>query len=196
MTGDGETMWVRCTGLVDRRTSSNKQSNSSTGWFEVIDSCGLRLALSLAQCKPFRVKGAASWHWKTSLPARSREILNWSLLAVIAGRILGERAATRHILPSADIDVVALFPQISAAIRRLDPASLLVPENLYPVFRETEMGSNALRVLENAFTPDVALRPDLSDLKIAKARQDVSHQKLDKWIAAAIAELSDEKRAA
>ena len=58
------------------------------------------------------------------------------------------------------------------------------------------MGSNALSVLENAFTPDVALRPDLSDLKTAKARQDVSHQKLDKWIAAAIAELSDEKRAA
>jgi hypothetical protein len=58
------------------------------------------------------------------------------------------------------------------------------------------MGSNALRVLENAFTLDVALRPDLSDLKIAKARQDVSHKKLDKWIAAAIAELSDEKRAA
>jgi hypothetical protein len=53
------------------------------------------------------------------------------------------------------------------------------------------MRSNALRVLENAFTPDVALRPDLSDLKIAKARQDVSHQKLDKWIAAAIAELRE-----
>ena len=58
------------------------------------------------------------------------------------------------------------------------------------------MRSNAVRVLENAFAPDEALRPDLNDLKIAKARQDVSHQKLDQWIAAAIAELSDQKRAA
>jgi hypothetical protein len=89
-------------------------------------------------------------------------------------------------------------PQISAAIRRLhlDLASLLVPENLYPVFRETEMRSNAVRLPANSLAPDEALRPDLSDLKIAKARQDVSHQKLDKWIAAAIAELSNEKRAA
>ena len=79
-------------------------------------------------------------------------------------------------LPSAKIDVVVFFSQFSAAIRRLDLASLLVPENLYPVFRETEMRSNAVRVLENAFALDEALRPDLSDLKIAKARQDVSHQ--------------------
>jgi hypothetical protein len=89
-----------------------------------------------------------------------------------------------------------LFPQISAAIRWLSLASLLVPENLYPVFRETEMRSSAVRLPANSLAPDEALRPDLSDLKIAKARQDVSHQKLDKWIAAAIAELSDERRAA
>ena len=58
------------------------------------------------------------------------------------------------------------------------------------------MRSNAVRLPANSLAPDEALRPDLSDLKIAKARQDVSHQKLDKWIAAAIAELSDQKRAA
>jgi hypothetical protein len=58
------------------------------------------------------------------------------------------------------------------------------------------MRSNRVRLPENSLAPDEALRPDLSDLKIAKARQDVSHQKLDKWIATAIAELRDEKRVA
>jgi hypothetical protein len=58
------------------------------------------------------------------------------------------------------------------------------------------MGSNSARLPENLLFPDDASRPDLDALKTAKARQDVSHQKLDRWIAAAIAELSDEKRAA
>ena len=114
----------------------------------------------------------------------------------LAGVFRAGAAATRHIPPSAKIDVVVFVPQISAAIRRLGLASLLVPENLYPVFRETEMRSNDVRLPANSLAPDEALRPDLSDLKIAKARQDVSHQKLDQWIAAAIAELSDQKRAA
>jgi hypothetical protein len=53
-----------------------------------------------------------------------------------------------------------------------------------------------VRLSENLLFPDDALRPDLDALKTAKARWDVSHQKLDSWIAAAVAELSDEKRAA
>ena len=40
------------------------------------------------------------------------------------------------------------------------------------------------------------MRPDLEALEIAKAKQDVSHQKLDEWIAGAIAELGDEERTA
>jgi hypothetical protein len=48
----------------------------------------------------------------------------------------------------------------------------------------------SVRLPENFLFPDVTLRSDLDDLKIAKTRQDGSHQKLDKWIAAAIAELS------
>jgi hypothetical protein len=58
------------------------------------------------------------------------------------------------------------------------------------------MGSNSARLPENLLFPDDVSRPDLDALKTAKARQDVSHRKLDKWIAAAIAELSDEKRVA
>jgi hypothetical protein len=57
------------------------------------------------------------------------------------------------------------------------------------------MGSNSARLPENLLFADDA-PTDLDALKTAKARQDVSHRKLDKWIAAAIAELSDEKRVA
>jgi len=95
-------------------------------------------------------------------------------------------------LPSTKIDAFVFFPQISAAIRELDWASWLVPENLYPVFRETKMRPNGVRLPANSLAPDETLRSD----KKAKAMQDVSHQKLDKWIAAAIAELSEQKRAA
>lgn len=56
------------------------------------------------------------------------------------------------------------------------------------------MRPNHVRLPENFLFPDGASKPDLDALKTAKARQDVSHQKLDTWIAAAIAELSDEKR--
>jgi hypothetical protein len=58
------------------------------------------------------------------------------------------------------------------------------------------MKPNHVRLPENFLFPDGASKPDLDALKTAKARQDVSHQKLDTWIAAAIAELSDEKRVA
>jgi len=53
------------------------------------------------------------------------------------------------------------------------------------------MRPNSVRLPENILFPDDALKPDLDALKMAKARQDGSHQKLDQWIAAAIAELSD-----
>jgi hypothetical protein len=56
------------------------------------------------------------------------------------------------------------------------------------------MRPNRARLPENFLFPDGASKPDLDALKTAKARQDVSHQKLDTWISAAIAELSDEKR--
>ena len=58
------------------------------------------------------------------------------------------------------------------------------------------MRSNSVRLREDFFSPDQAERPDLEALEIAKAKQDVSHQKLDRWIAGAIAELGDEERAA
>ena len=58
------------------------------------------------------------------------------------------------------------------------------------------MKPNRVRQPENFLFPAGASKPDLDALQTAKARQDVSHQKLDKWIAAAIAELRDEKRVA
>jgi len=61
------------------------------------------------------------------------------------------------------------------------------------------MTPNFARLPENSLFPDDALRPELTKLDalmMAKARQDVSHHKLDDRIAATIAELSDQKRAA
>ena len=58
------------------------------------------------------------------------------------------------------------------------------------------MRANSVRLRENFLPPVDASGPDLEALKKAKARQDVSHQKLDKWIADAIAELSDDERPA
>ena len=54
---------------------------------------------------------------------------------------------------------------------------------------------DSLHLREDSLFPDDAPRPDLEALETAKARQDVSHQKLDKFIAAALAELSGEDRA-
>ena len=59
------------------------------------------------------------------------------------------------------------------------------------------MKPNFVGLLEDFLSlEDRPTRPELDALMIAKARQDVSHDKLDKWIAAAIAELRDEKHAA
>ncbi len=54
------------------------------------------------------------------------------------------------------------------------------------------------RLLEDFLSSDESRprRPDLDALMMAKARQDMSHDKLDKWIAATIAELSDKEHAA
>jgi hypothetical protein len=60
------------------------------------------------------------------------------------------------------------------------------------------MRPNRVRLREDSSVPDDASRsrPDLEALETAKARQDLSHQKLDKFIAAALAELDGDKRAA
>jgi hypothetical protein len=58
------------------------------------------------------------------------------------------------------------------------------------------MKPNRVRLRKESPRPDHAPDPDIEALQTAKARQDISHQKLDEWIAAAIAELSDRERAA
>jgi hypothetical protein len=113
----------------------------------------------------------------------------------VAGLIPGVAATQHLILPAAKL-ALSFFLHISAAIGGLSFASLRMPENLYPVFRGTEMRPNHVGLPENFLFPEGASKPDLDALKTAKARQDASYQKLDTWIAAAIAELSDEKRSA
>lgn len=58
------------------------------------------------------------------------------------------------------------------------------------------MKPNRVRLPKNVLFSDDTRRPDLKALETAKARQDISHQKLDKFIAAALAELSGDDRVA
>ena len=60
---------------------------------------------------------------------------------------------------------------------------------------DIHLREDSLHLREDSLFPDDAPRPDLEALETAKARQDVSHQKLDKFIAAVLAELSGEDRA-
>jgi len=57
------------------------------------------------------------------------------------------------------------------------------------------MRPNRVRLREDSSSPGDASRRDLEALATAKAMQDQSHRKLDQFIAAALAELSDEYRA-
>ena len=47
-----------------------------------------------------------------------------------------------------------------------------------------------VRLRDNSLSPDEASKSELEALKSAKARQDISHQNLDEFIAAALAELN------
>jgi len=58
------------------------------------------------------------------------------------------------------------------------------------------MRPKSVRVRKNSLSSDEASKSELEALKSAKARQDISHQNLDKFIAAALAELNRGDRAA
>jgi hypothetical protein len=58
------------------------------------------------------------------------------------------------------------------------------------------MKPDRVRLPKNTLFQGDAPRPDLEALETAKARQDASHRKLDKFISAALAELSDDDRTA
>ena len=52
------------------------------------------------------------------------------------------------------------------------------------------MRPKSVRLRENSLSSDDASKSELEALKKAKARQDISHQNLDEFIAAALAELN------
>jgi hypothetical protein len=58
------------------------------------------------------------------------------------------------------------------------------------------MRPKSVRVRKNSLSSDEASKSELEALKTAKARQDISHQNLDEFIAAALAELNRGDRAA
>jgi len=57
------------------------------------------------------------------------------------------------------------------------------------------MTQNHDRVGEELSIPDEMSRREGEAFETAKARQDLSHQRLDQFIAAALAELNDDERA-
>ena len=123
----------------------------------MIDTCVLRPVLSLAQCKPFRVKGAASRYEDiTACAIKKDSKLIWS--EPLAGVFRAGAAATRHILPSAKIDVVVFLPANFCRYSQARSGFVVGTENLYPVFRATEMKTNFVGVLENFLFPNHALR--------------------------------------
>ena len=63
-------------------------------------------------------------------------------------------------------------------------------------FGENQMRPKSVRLRENSLSSDDASKSELEALKSAKARQDISHQNLDAFIAAALAELNRQDRAA
>ena len=58
------------------------------------------------------------------------------------------------------------------------------------------MTPNHDRLGEELCIPDETSRSEGEAFETAKARQDLSHQKLDQFIAAALAELNDDERGA
>lgn len=58
------------------------------------------------------------------------------------------------------------------------------------------MRPNRVRLPKDVLFQDNGSRPDLEALRTAKARQDASHQRLDQFIAAALAELNGDDRPA
>jgi hypothetical protein len=58
------------------------------------------------------------------------------------------------------------------------------------------MRPKSVRLRDNSLSSDDVSKSELEALKTAKARQDISHQNLDEFIAAALAELNRRDRAA
>ena len=58
------------------------------------------------------------------------------------------------------------------------------------------MKPNRVPLRDDSSVPDDTSKSDLDTLETPKARQDLSHQKLERFIAEALAELSDDVRAA
>jgi hypothetical protein len=88
----------------------------------------------------------------------------------------------------------SFFAQISAAIGELN-CNDQRPRIRISISGDT-MTPNHDRLGEELSTPDDVSRPEGEAPETAKARQDLSHQKLDQFIAAALAELNDDERAA
>jgi hypothetical protein len=88
----------------------------------------------------------------------------------------------------------SFFVQSSAALGRLYPH--LQRPRICISYSGDDMKPDRVRLPKNVLFSGREPKPDLEALETAKARQDYSHRKLDKFIAAALAELSSDDRGA
>lgn len=95
-----------------------------------------------------------------ALSRPSKEVCKHARSSTYSGRALRRQVTAWQALELTP----SFFPQASAAIRGPNMACLLVPENLHPMFRGTEMKTNFVRLLENFLFPNDALRPELDAL--------------------------------
>jgi hypothetical protein len=102
--------------------------------------------------------------------------------------------AARHILPRQENHIVFFC----ANFRHTRPSKLPLTSarEFVTSISGDEMRPKSVDLRKNLRSPDDASRQELEALKTAKAEQDLSHQKLDRFIADALAELSRDDRAA
>ena len=102
--------------------------------------------------------------------------------------------AARHILPRQENHIVFFC----ANFRHTRPSKLPLTSarEFVTSISGDEMRPKSVDLRKNLRSPDDASRQELEALKAAKAEQDISHQKLDRFIADALAELSRDDRAA
>ena len=90
-----------------------------------------------------------------ALSRPAKEVCKQARSSTYSGRVLRPQVTRRQALELTP----SFFPQASAAIRGPNMASSLVSENLYPVFRATEMKTNFVGVRESLNSGQLIDRP-------------------------------------
>jgi hypothetical protein len=129
------------------------------------------------------------------IPSQRRTPQGSIILAAFSASVIGVviLMAARHILPRQENHIVFFC----ANFRHTRPSRLPLTSarEIVTSISGDEMRPKSVDLRKNLRSPDDTSREELEALKTAKAGQDMSHQKLDRFIADALAELSRNDRA-